>query len=84
MKKNIFIFIFIQVISYIIKSGISYSSSNRCESPLMYSWHDKEYVGGAHGLAGILYLLLQVLYYKSYVFWKMIHYLLFDFIILIL
>jgi hypothetical protein len=26
----------------------------------MYSWHDKEYIGGAHGLAGILYLLLQV------------------------
>lgn len=48
----------------------------------MYSWHHTEYVGGAHGLAGILYLLLQVLHYKNYVFWKMIHYLLFDFIIL--
>ena len=26
----------------------------------MYKWHDSEYLGGAHGLAGILYVLLQV------------------------
>ena len=25
----------------------------------MFAWHDKEYVGAAHGLAGILSLLLQ-------------------------
>ncbi|KAM0732591.1 LanC-like protein 2 [Formica fusca] len=56
-----------KVISYIIKSGISYSSSNRCQSPLMYSWHHKEYVGGAHGLAGILYLLLQARHYLTQV-----------------
>lgn len=56
-----------KVISYIIKSGISYSSANHCQSPLMYSWHDKEYIGGAHGLAGILYLLLQARYYLTQV-----------------
>lgn len=28
--------------------------------PLMYTWHDKHYLGAAHGLAGILTLLLQV------------------------
>ena len=26
----------------------------------MYMWHSKNYVGGAHGTAGILYVLLQV------------------------
>lgn len=56
-----------KVISYIIKSGISYSSTNHCQSPLMYSWHDKEYIGGAHGLAGILYLLLQARHYLTQV-----------------
>ena len=31
-------------------------------SPVMYSWHGKHYLGAAHGLAGILTLLLQVRY----------------------
>nr|XP_050858177.1 lanC-like protein 2 isoform X1 [Vespula vulgaris]XP_050858178.1 lanC-like protein 2 isoform X1 [Vespula vulgaris] len=48
-----------QVISSIIKSGNIYSTSRHCKSPLMYSWHDTEYLGAAHGLAGILYILLQ-------------------------
>ena len=26
---------------------------------LRYAWHGKEYVGAAHGYAGILYLLLK-------------------------
>jgi lantibiotic modifying enzyme len=26
---------------------------------LLYTWHDKQYLGAAHGLAGILYTLLQ-------------------------
>lgn len=26
----------------------------------MWNWHGKEYLGAAHGVAGILYLLLQV------------------------
>ncbi len=26
----------------------------------MYVWHDKHYVGAAHGILGILYMLLQV------------------------
>lgn len=27
--------------------------------PLMYEWHDAKYLGGAHGLVGILYVLIQ-------------------------
>ncbi|KAL6254955.1 hypothetical protein P5V15_014297 [Pogonomyrmex californicus] len=57
----------IEVISYIINSGISYALSNDCQSPLMYSWHNKEYIGAAHGLAGILYLLLQARQYLTQV-----------------
>ncbi|KAL2715276.1 lanC-like protein 2 isoform X1 [Vespula squamosa] len=48
-----------QVIFCIINSGCMYSISIRSKSPLMYSWHDTEYLGAAHGLAGILYILLQ-------------------------
>lgn len=29
-------------------------------SPLMYEWHGTQYLGAAHGLAGILTVLLQV------------------------
>ena len=32
-------------------------------APLMYTWHSKHYLGAAHGLAGILTILLQVLQY---------------------
>ena len=28
--------------------------------PLMFEWHQKKYLGPAHGLAGIIYILLQV------------------------
>ncbi|KAG5330436.1 LANC2 protein, partial [Acromyrmex charruanus] len=56
-----------QVVSCIINSGISYATSNRSQSPLMYSWHDTEYIGAAHGLAGILYLLLQARQYLTQV-----------------
>lgn len=31
----------------------------------MYMWHGKHYVGAAHGIAGILYMLLQVNHIKT-------------------
>lgn len=33
----------------------------KSESPLLWQWHDKIYFGAAHGMAGILYMLLQVM-----------------------
>lgn len=30
------------------------------QSPLMYEWYQEQYVGAAHGLAGIYYYLMQV------------------------
>ncbi|XP_071803530.1 lanC-like protein 2 [Asterias amurensis] len=44
----------------IIKSGEAFSKRERSKSPLMYAWHDKKYIGAAHGLSGILCLLMQV------------------------
>lgn len=49
-----------RIIDCILSSGREYSMSKSYKTPLMYSWHEKEYLGGAHGLAGILYILLQV------------------------
>ncbi|XP_076758502.1 glutathione S-transferase LANCL1 isoform X1 [Xylocopa sonorina] len=48
-----------QVVALIIKSGYLYSASRKYKTTLMYEWHGTEYIGGAHGLAGILYMLLQ-------------------------
>lgn len=51
-----------QVVTAIVESGKNFSAeqkkSDRC--PLLYEWHKKQYVGAAHGMAGIYYLLLQV------------------------
>ncbi|OAD59635.1 LanC-like protein 1 [Eufriesea mexicana] len=54
-----------QVIALIIKSGNLYSASQRYKTPLMYTWHATEYLGGAHGLGGILYILLQAHQYLT-------------------
>lgn len=43
-------------INIMLKSGKTMESFGR---PLFYSWHGKEYVGAAHGYAGILYMLLE-------------------------
>ncbi|KAK0178949.1 hypothetical protein PV327_007786 [Microctonus hyperodae] len=48
-----------QLIACILSSGREYSMAKSYKTPLMYRWHEKEYLGGAHGLAGILYILLQ-------------------------
>lgn len=54
-----------QIIGVIIKSGNAYAAARKHATPLMYAWHESEYIGGAHGLAGILYLLLQAREYLT-------------------
>ncbi|RLN21962.1 hypothetical protein C2845_PM07G35590 [Panicum miliaceum] len=41
----------------IIKEGRKLSSKG--DSPLMYEWHGKKYWGAAHGLAGIMHVLMH-------------------------
>ncbi|XP_026746767.1 lanC-like protein 2 isoform X1 [Trichoplusia ni] len=48
-----------KVINSILKSGKQYSAQMKSDSPLLWHWHDKVYFGAAHGMAGILYMLLQ-------------------------
>ncbi|KAK8720624.1 hypothetical protein OTU49_013193 [Cherax quadricarinatus] len=43
-----------------LDSGRALSRKLKCSAPLMYQWHEKRYLGAAHGLIGILFMLLQV------------------------
>ncbi|CAH0748196.1 unnamed protein product [Diatraea saccharalis] len=54
-----------KVISAILKSGKQFATQMKSESPLLWQWHDKIYLGAAHGMAGILYILLQARRYIS-------------------
>lgn len=47
------------VIDSLIKSGLRLAKKEKWKCPLMYKWHDKHYLGAAHGVSGILYMLLQ-------------------------
>ncbi|CAF1244844.1 unnamed protein product [Didymodactylos carnosus] len=49
-----------------IKSGEEYARQIGSRSPLMYKWHNEEYLGAAHGLSGILYILLKATQQFSY------------------
>ncbi|XP_022734052.1 lanC-like protein GCR2 isoform X3 [Durio zibethinus] len=46
------------VVDEIIKSGKQLAGKGRC--PLMYEWHGKKYWGAAHGLAGIMHVLMDM------------------------
>lgn len=52
----------LQVVTAIIESGKALSKEERKAErcPLLYQWHRKQYVGAAHGMAGIYYMLMQV------------------------
>jgi hypothetical protein len=50
-----------QVVSAVLRSGQNLAQREGRHVPLMYMWHGKYYLGGAHGIAGILYMLLQVM-----------------------
>merc|ERR1712136_52665 len=47
------------VIDTILESGKRLAREERSQAPLMYQWHDRHYVGAAHGLNGILAIIMQ-------------------------
>lgn len=52
----------LQISESVLVSGEHLSRKFRVQnhSPLMYEWYQEQYVGAAHGLAGIYYYLMQV------------------------
>jgi len=50
---------FNRVIAAIVASGESLSKRIQCPAPLMFVWHDSYYMGAAHGVAGIFFILMR-------------------------
>uniref|UniRef100_A0A8C5HKQ7 LanC like 2 n=1 Tax=Gouania willdenowi TaxID=441366 RepID=A0A8C5HKQ7_GOUWI len=50
-----------KVVTAIVESGKRLSTEEKKSEccPLLYEWHKKQYIGAAHGLAGIYFLLMQ-------------------------
>ena len=57
---DIVLFFPIQVFETMIRSGEKYARETGSQSPLMYQWYNTEYMGAAHGVSGIVCLLLKV------------------------
>jgi len=51
----------VRVVDSLIHTGKEFSRLSKSKSPLMYEWHEKRYLGAAHGLSGILYTILVVM-----------------------
>lgn len=49
----------IELCESIVQSGQQYSKAKRSTFPLMYQYHSTEYLGAAHGLSGIMHMLLE-------------------------
>lgn len=49
----------IEICESIVESGRQYSITKRSPLSLMYQYHGTEYLGAAHGLCGILQMLLE-------------------------
>lgn len=49
----------VELCESIIQSGRQYSKAKRSIFPLMYQYHGTEYLGAAHGVCGILHMLLE-------------------------
>ncbi|XP_055927362.1 lanC-like protein 3 isoform X2 [Argiope bruennichi] len=47
-----------RICATIVHAGVNYSRRHRSPCPLMYAYHGTEYLGAAHGLSGILQVLL--------------------------
>lgn len=48
-----------EIVDCIIDSGRRYSRRRGSRAPLMYQYYGTEYLGAAHGLMGILQMLLR-------------------------
>jgi len=54
-----------EVIQAILTCGKTEVENGDFDCPLMYQWHDSYYLGAAHGLSGIIYILLQAKEYLT-------------------
>jgi len=50
----------IQLGTKILRRGSQCAERLGCNLPLMWTWHGKQYLGAAHGVAGIIFMILQI------------------------
>ena len=48
------------IASQIIEEGLLYAAARDIGMPLLWEWHESQYLGAAHGVTGILYMLLSL------------------------
>lgn len=51
--------VIVELVEAVLTSGVR-GKEEALDCPMMFTWHHRHYLGAAHGLAGILVLLLQV------------------------
>ncbi|ESO83348.1 hypothetical protein LOTGIDRAFT_179770 [Lottia gigantea] len=49
-----------KVLRVIIEMGRKAAEEEKSHTPLVFTWHDKHYLGAAHGMVGIIFMLLQL------------------------
>ena len=47
------------MLNTMVESGLQYSKASNSSLPLMYHYYGTRYLGAAHGLAGILLVMLR-------------------------
>lgn len=52
-------FVIDEVVFAIFESGKQLSCLEKLKCPLMYKWHNSYYLGAAHGIAGIFFILMR-------------------------
>lgn len=48
-----------------VESGRQYSKEHRSRFPLMYHYHDSEYLGAAHGICAIFHMMLESPWFQN-------------------
>ncbi|PAV66481.1 hypothetical protein WR25_22515 [Diploscapter pachys] len=48
-----------RILKAMYESGRKYSKKHNSHCPLFYEWHESEYIGAAHGLAGIYHTMMS-------------------------
>lgn len=54
-----------KLLEIMLENGKKYASENNSKIPIMYSYHDREYLGAAHGVSLILLMFLESPWFQN-------------------
>lgn len=55
----------LKICQVMVDSGRQHSKEHRSRFPLMYHYHDSEYIGAAHGICAIFHMMLQSKWFQN-------------------